>query len=134
VLKLLERLGVKADLAVDGSEAIAAAVEHRYDLILMDVQMPNVDGVTATRAIRSRLPGNRQPVIFGLTAHATSEYRDMCLGSGMNGFLTKPLAPKDIQQLIEELSRQPQAQGLPSCASKEGGGLGAYSKSKPGIV
>jgi signal transduction histidine kinase/CheY-like chemotaxis protein len=134
VLKLLERLGVKADLAVDGSEAIAAAVEHRYDLILMDVQMPNVDGVTATREIRNRLEGNRQPVIIGLTAHATSEYRDMCLGSGMNGFLTKPLAPKNIQELIEELSRQPQAQGLPSCATKEGGGLGADSKSQPAIV
>ncbi len=106
VLKLLERLGIKADLAVDGLEAIAAAVEHRYDLILMDVQMPNVDGVAATREIRSRLPDDRQPVIYGLTAHATSEYRDVCLGSGMDGFLTKPLAPKKIRELLTGLAKR----------------------------
>lgn len=121
VLKLLERLGIKADLAVDGAQAIAAASEQPYDLILMDVQMPNVDGVTATREIRSRLPADRQPVIFGLTAHATSEYRDMCLDSGMNGYLTKPLSAKHIRDLIGDLSRQPRLQGLPSCATREAG-------------
>jgi signal transduction histidine kinase/CheY-like chemotaxis protein/streptogramin lyase len=104
VLKLLERVGVKADLAVDGAQAIAAAVEHQYDLVLMDVQMPNGDGVTATREIRSRLPLDRQPPIFGLSAHATPEYRDICLGAGMNGYLTKPIAPKRLRELIEELS------------------------------
>jgi CheY-like chemotaxis protein len=106
-LKLLERLGVKADLAVDGSEAIAAAAGQPYDLILMDVQMPNIDGVTATREIRSRLPLDRQPVIFGLSAHATTEYRDICLDAGMNGYLTKPVAPGKLHDLIAGLSKHP---------------------------
>jgi CheY-like chemotaxis protein len=108
-------------LARDGAEAIAAAIEHPYDLILMDVQMPNVDGVTATREIRTRLPANRQPVIFGLTAHATSEYRDMCLDSGMNGYLTKPLSAKPIRKLIGELSRRPRPEDPTSCATREAG-------------
>jgi signal transduction histidine kinase/ActR/RegA family two-component response regulator len=104
VLKLLEKFGVAADLAADGSQAIAAAVERPYDLVLMDVQMPEVDGLAATREIRSRLPLDRQPVIFGLTAHATTEYRDLCLDSGMNGYLTKPLDREKLRDLIEELS------------------------------
>ena len=74
ILKQLEKLGVKADLAADGSQAIAAVVDHPYDLVLMDVQMPEVDGLTATREIRSRVPLARQPVIFGLTAHATTAW------------------------------------------------------------
>src|ERR1039458_3735631 len=103
-LILLERLGVKADLAADGSQAIAAAVENKYDLVLMDVQMPGVDGLAATREIRTRLPLDHQPVIFGLTAHAATEYRDICLGAGMDGYLTKPLELEKLRDLIAGLS------------------------------
>jgi signal transduction histidine kinase/ActR/RegA family two-component response regulator len=102
----LAKLGVKADLAVDGSQAISAAMENRYDLVLMDVQMPEVDGLAATKEIRSRLPLDRQPVIYGLTAHATTEYRDICLEAGMDGYLTKPLDRKKLRALIEGLSTQ----------------------------
>jgi len=104
ILMLLEKLGVSADLAADGSLAIAAVLKNRYDLVLMDVQMPHVDGLAATREIRGRLPADRQPAIFGLTAHATTEYRDSCLGAGMNGYLTKPLEPGKLGDLIAELS------------------------------
>ena len=104
VLMLLDRLGVKADFAVDGAGAIAAAVGNQYDLVLMDVQMPEVDGLTATKEIRSRLSLDRQPVIYGLTAHATTEYRDTCLAAGMDGYLTKPLDREKLQELIGELS------------------------------
>jgi signal transduction histidine kinase/CheY-like chemotaxis protein/ligand-binding sensor domain-containing protein len=114
VLKLLEKLGVHADLAVDGSQAIAAVADRPYDLVLMDVQMPEVDGLSATRAIRSRLPADRQPAIFGLTAHATEEYRDVCLDAGMDGFLTKPLEREKLRALIAELSIRAVAQGLRS--------------------
>ena len=101
----LAKLSVKADLAVDGSQAIEAATAHCYDLILMDVQMPEVDGLTATREIR-RLPLDHQPVIYGLTAHATTEHRDECLRAGMDGYLTKPLDRLKLRALIEELSTQ----------------------------
>jgi two-component system sensor histidine kinase/response regulator len=104
VLNLLKKFGVNADLAVDGGQAIAAVVANRYDLVLMDVQMPVVDGLAATREIRSRVPVNCQPVIFGLTAHATTEYRDLCLAAGMDGYLTKPLDPRRLRDLVAELS------------------------------
>ena len=104
VLKMLEKLGVRADLAADGAQAITAALGRPYDLILMDVQMPDVDGLAATREIRSRLPAGRQPIIYGLTAHATTEYRDICLGAGMDGYLTKPLDREKLQNLVAELS------------------------------
>jgi signal transduction histidine kinase/CheY-like chemotaxis protein len=114
ILMLLEKLGLKADLAKDGSEAIAAAVQNHYDLVLMDVQMPEVGGLDATREIRSRLPAERQPVIFGLTAHATAEYRDICLGAGMNGYLTKPVEREKLRELIAELSTTLRSGGSPA--------------------
>jgi len=114
VLMLLKKLGVNADLVADGAQAIAAIVENRYDLVLMDVQMPEVDGLAATREIRHLLPPDRQPVIFGLTAHATTAYRDICLGAGMNGYLTKPLEREKLRDLIAELSTQSASRNLTS--------------------
>jgi CheY-like chemotaxis protein len=106
LLKLLEKLGVRADLATGGTEAIQAAVDHPYDLVLMDVQMPDVDGITATREIRKRLPAERQPTIIGLSAHATEQYRDVCLNAGMDGYLTKPLRREKLQALLEDRSNR----------------------------
>ena len=103
VLKMLEKLGVRADLVTDGSQAITAVAKVHYDLVLMDVQMPEVDGLTATREIRTGLHADFQPVIFGLTAHATKEYRDLCLQAGMDGCLTKPLEPGKLRGLIAEM-------------------------------
>jgi two-component system, sensor histidine kinase len=68
--------------------------------------------LAATREIRSRFPLDRQPVIFGLTAHATPEYRDICLGAGMDGYLTKPLEPGKLQELIAQLSTQSLSRNL----------------------
>jgi CheY-like chemotaxis protein len=104
VLKMLEKLGVRANLVTDGAQAITAVAKIHYDLVLMDVQMPEVDGLTATREIRSSLPSGLQPVIFGLTAHVTTEYRDLCLAAGMDGCLTKPLEPEKLRSLIAALS------------------------------
>jgi CheY-like chemotaxis protein len=112
VLMLLKKLGVNADSVTDGVQAIAAVEENRYDLVLMDVEMPGMDGLAATRDIRSRLPLDRQPAIFGLTGHATTEYRDICLGAGMDGYLTKPLEPGKLQDLIGELSVQSMSKNL----------------------
>ena len=66
--------------------------------------MPELDGLAATREIRRHLPPDRQPVICGLTAHATAEDRDACLGAGMDGFLTKPLEPEKLRSLLAGLA------------------------------
>jgi len=102
-LKLLQKFGVDADLAADGSQAIQLALRNPYDLILMDLEMPEIDGLAATREIRRRLPENNQPLIFGLTAHATIEYRGICLEAGMNGYLTKPLESAKLRELLAQV-------------------------------
>ena len=118
VVKLLKRLGIDADLAADGSKAVAAVLEHPYDLVFMDVQMPEQDGLSATREIRRRLPADRQPLIYGLTAHATAEFRDICLDAGMDGYLTKPLEPGKLRALIAELSTGSSARDLDAVSEK----------------
>jgi CheY-like chemotaxis protein len=119
VLMLLRKQGIEADIAADGEQAIAAVRKDRYDLVLMDVQMPNVDGLAATREIRNSLPADCQPAIVGLTAHATTEYRDICLEAGMNGYLTKPLDRDKLRTVLEDISRRRSLRNLTSQVSPE---------------
>jgi CheY-like chemotaxis protein/anti-sigma regulatory factor (Ser/Thr protein kinase) len=105
-LKQLRKLGISADLAEDGAQAIAAAMRNTYDLILMDVQMPDVDGIAATRHIRANLTRDRQPFICGLSAHATTEFQELCARVGMDRYLTKPLDFEKLQELLVERSAQ----------------------------
>ena len=116
VLKMLAKLGVRADLVTDGRQAVIAVSKACYDLVLMDVQMPEMDGLTATQQIRNSLAADLQPAIFGLTAHAAMEYRDICLRAGMNGCLTKPIEPEKLRGLIAELSARVY-DGLPGDAT-----------------
>ena len=103
-LKLLKKFGIAADLAENGTQAIAAVLENTYDLVLMDVQMPDGDGIAATREIRSKLGEERQPFICGLSAHATTDFQELCLRSGMDGYLTKPLDIEKLRSLLVERS------------------------------
>lgn len=86
---MLRRLGLDADFARDGEEAMTAVTRTPYDVILMDVQMPNVDGLTATRRIRAA--GGRQPRIIAMTANALAGDREVCLAAGMDDYLSKPV-------------------------------------------
>ena len=104
-LHLLERRGHSAVVAENGREALSAMDKHKFDLILMDVQMPEMGGLEATRAIREseKATGQHVPII-AMTAHAMQGDRERCLNSGMDGYLSKPLDPKVFQQTVESMA------------------------------
>jgi PAS domain S-box-containing protein len=90
-LLLLERLGYSADLARNGVEAVEAVSARPYDVVLMDVEMPDLDGLEATRRIRDELHGRQAPRIIAVTANAMQGDLDACLAAGMDDYLTKPI-------------------------------------------
>ena len=94
-VRLLERMGYRADVAGNGAEAIAALADGAYDLVLMDVQMPELDGLEATRRIRDRWP-DRPLRIVGLTANAMAGDREACLAAGMDDYVSKPIRPAEL--------------------------------------
>ncbi|MBY0278728.1 response regulator [Candidatus Binatia bacterium] len=104
-LKLLERMGFRADVAADGFEVLAALDRQPYDVILMDIQMPGMDGIEAARMIRQSRPASEQPAILALTANATQQDHADCLAAGMDGFLSKPVAPAALAKALERCGR-----------------------------
>ncbi len=99
---LVGKLGFRSDTAGDGIEAIAALKSIRYDLVLMDVQMPRMDGLEASRLIRQPATGTLNPAvpIFAMTARAMEQDRAGCLAAGMNGFITKPVRSTELVQAL----------------------------------
>ncbi|MBA3585030.1 MAG: response regulator, partial [Gemmatimonadetes bacterium] len=90
-VRLLERLGYAADIAANGREVLGRLDQSRYDVILMDVQMPQMDGLEATRAICERWPPGRRPRIIAMTAEAMAGDREKCLRAGMDDYIVKPV-------------------------------------------
>jgi len=105
---LRETLGFKVDLASDGVEAVDLAVKRGYQLILMDMQMPNLDGLGATQAIRG-ISGHADTPIIAMTANAFAEDRVLCLDAGMNDFIAKPVDPDDLFAMMLKWLRQSRA-------------------------
>jgi signal transduction histidine kinase/CheY-like chemotaxis protein/HPt (histidine-containing phosphotransfer) domain-containing protein len=99
-LLLLERMGYGADVAGNGVETLEALRRQPYDLVLMDIQMPVMDGLEATRRIRAELPAGRQPRIIALTANVLREQREACLAAGMDDFLQKPVVFADLRAAL----------------------------------
>jgi CheY-like chemotaxis protein len=99
---LLERRGHVVSVAEDGQLALASLEHETFDVILMDVQMPVMDGLEATREIRQRerLTGGHTPII-AMTAHALKGDRERCLEAGMDGYLAKPVRAKDLYETID---------------------------------
>jgi CheY-like chemotaxis protein len=101
---MLDTMGLSADHVGNGLEAVQAVQQVPYDLVLMDMLMPEMDGLEATRRIRA-LPLPQQPHIAALTANALSEDRARCLEAGMDGFLSKPLKTEDLHAYLATWAR-----------------------------
>ncbi len=95
-LRLLAQMGYTADVAANGLEAIEAVDRQPYDLVLMDVQMPEMDGLEATREIVDRIPLERRPWIVAMTANAMDGDRERCLEAGMKGYISKPIRVEEL--------------------------------------
>ncbi len=106
--RLLEKLNCCVDVADDGEKALSAVAANTYDLILMDIQMPGMDGYQATRAIRNAEAGGGQRVpIIALTANAMTGDRELCLAAGMDDYLAKPIVSGDLAAAIERWLPRP---------------------------
>ena len=101
-LQILDRMGYRADVAGNGLEVLAALRRQPYDVVLMDVQMPEMDGLEATQEICKEWPSERRPRIVAMTANAMQGDRDECLSAGMNDYISKPIR---VQKLAEALLR-----------------------------
>jgi len=103
-LKMLNKIGFRADAVTNGQDAIDALKKTDYDLVLMDCQMPGMDGYDATKLIRepnSGIKNNNVPII-AMTAHAMKGDKDKCLAMGMNDYLPKPVKPKMLADMLEK--------------------------------
>ena len=98
---LLQRLGHQPDVVSNGLEGLRAVEAGRYDIVIMDVQMPEMDGLEATRAIRRRLPLTAQPRIIGMTANAFESARQECFAAGMNDYVSKPFTIQDLAAALQ---------------------------------
>jgi GAF domain-containing protein/CheY-like chemotaxis protein len=103
-MRLLQQMGYRADLASNGIEAIESVQRQTYDVVLMDVQMPDMDGLEASRKITARWRQQERPHIIAMTANAMQGDRDMCLAAGMDDYLTKPIR---VERLVEALNQVP---------------------------
>ena len=102
--RLLEKLGYQADVVANGLEALEAVARQPYDVILMDLQMPEMDGLQASKEI-NRLYTDKRPRIVALTANAMKEDMERCFAAGMDDFVSKPVKPKEIAEALRKCSR-----------------------------
>jgi PAS domain S-box-containing protein len=124
---ILQKLGYKPDLAEDGLQAIEALKHKDYDLIFMDIQMPRLDGLEATKRIRSGADGvhSTNVPIVAMTAHAGQEDKDRCIEAGMNGYVTKPIEPERLSRAIqkslaEDEGNDVRAESMPDSSASQG--------------
>jgi CheY-like chemotaxis protein len=105
-LRLLDKLGYRADVALNGREALEALERQRYDVVLMDVQMPEMDGLEASRRICERWPAESRPRIIAMTANAMLEDREACFAAGMDDYLAKPVRPEELASALSRAHAQ----------------------------
>ena len=99
-LQMLKRLGYRADVAANGFEVLQALHRQQYDVILMDVRMPELNGLEATRQIRKLWPDSQQPKIIAVTAYALEGDREKCLEAGMDDYISKPVKMEELESVL----------------------------------
>jgi CheY-like chemotaxis protein len=104
VVRMVRSLGCSVDAAANGLEVIDAVQRRHYHVVLMDIRMPDMNGLEATRFIRQQLPADQQPRIFALTAGIGPEDRQACFDVGMDGFVAKPVVLEQLSALFACLS------------------------------
>lgn len=102
IVRILKILGQEVDVTTNGKEALQAVHQKKYDIVLMDVQMPEMDGNEATQRIRSEVPHENQPVIIAMTAHALQGDREKCLEAGMNDYMSKPVLIDEVRNMVQK--------------------------------
>jgi CheY-like chemotaxis protein len=111
-LALLAKLGYRADVVGNGLEALAALEQERYDVVLMDVQMPELDGLDTTRRIHERWPVGKRPRIVAMTANAMQEDRDACFAAGMDDYVAKPIRSGALAEALRHARPRASAEAL----------------------
>ena len=104
-IAILLQFGYQTDLVVSGKEAVEAVARQKYDLLFMDLQMPDMGGLEAGRLICSRTSLSERPYIVAITANAMEEDRELCLSAGMDDYLSKPIRPDEIKAVIERAAK-----------------------------
>ena len=106
-LLMLQKIGYRADVAANGVEALEALERQPYDAVLMDVEMPEMDGLEATRRIHQRWPRDRRPHIVAVTANAMQGERELCIQAGMDDYITKPIHIDELSGALTRVARRP---------------------------
>jgi CheY-like chemotaxis protein len=113
ITKVLETAGHRVVPVSNGKEAVSAFGAEIFDLILMDMEMPDMDGLEATRTIRATEPKDSHIAIYALTAHTSPADREKCFAAGMDGFMSKPIEIDDVLKIVNRVASEPRKQGAP---------------------
>lgn len=103
IVRLVQSIGCDVEAVANGCEVVAACARCRFDVVLMDIRMPEMDGLEAARCLRRQLPVEMQPYIYALTAGIAAEDRQACYDAGMNGFVAKPVVREQLEELFAVL-------------------------------
>jgi CheY-like chemotaxis protein len=117
-IAMLSRLGYRADLAANGLEVLDALGRQHYDVVLMDVQMPELDGLAATRRIRREFSSIRRPYIIAMTANAMQGDRELCLAAGMDDYISKPVRREELLAALERCPIRPNGEAVVPTAAE----------------
>ena len=128
-LRILDKLGYRADVASNGLEALEALEREPYDVVLMDVQMPEMDGLDASRRICERWPAESRPRIIAMTANAMIEDREACFAAGMDDYLAKPVRPEELAEALSRARTSRDRRELSSASGPRGARRGRARRS-----